>query len=68
MLVFNTFSDVLTIFRRIASIRVTQMYVDDAHVRSIRTKGPNDYQADLFFRDAKMGVNKVCMIATDSNG
>ena len=54
--------------RLITNIRILEMYVDEAHISSVLSKGPNDFKADLYIRDSKSGVNKICLIAEDSNG
>ena len=55
-------------FRNITHIRITQMFVDEAHTSVILAKGKNDFKTDLYIKDIKSGVSKICLIATDSNG
>ena len=55
-------------FRNITDIRITQMFVDEAYKSVILVKGKNDFKTDLYIKDSKSGVSKICLIATDSNG
>ena len=55
-------------FRSITAIRITQMFVDVAHVSGITRNGQNDFKTNLYFKDSKSGIDKICMIAEDSNG
>ena len=55
-------------FRSITDIRITQMFVDTAHVSAITRNGQNDFKTNLYFKDSKSGIDKICMVAEDSNG